>query len=340
VAQLKDKIQNALDESRLLVIGAQLLLGFKFRAPLEPGFETLPFTSQFLVLFALGLQLLTVALLIAPSTYHHIVERGEDTPDMLRYTSRVMMWALLPFAFALGVDIFVAGAKVGGTTVGVLFGFVALVVALFFWYGLEAVPRGGRAGERKEGAKLESENQLEQEQQEQGENEQGAQPQKQDEKLKTKIRHVLTEARMVLPGAQALLGFLLIGTLMQSFEKLPGLSKYVHLLSTAMVALSVILLMTPAAYHRIVEKGEETEHFHRFASRMVVVSMIPLALGISGAVYVVVQKVLSSWLIALVSALVTLAVYYELWFGLTIYRRMQRDHSKPKLTTTTLLGDK
>jgi hypothetical protein len=290
------------------------------------------------------LQLLTVALLIAPSTYHHIVERGEDTPDMLRYTSRVMMWALLPFAFALGLDIFVAGAKVGGTTVGVLFGFVALVVALFFWYGLEAVPRGGRAGERREGAELESANQSEQEQEkgqnEQAQNEQGAESQKQDEKLKTKIRHVLTEARMVLPGAQALLGFLLIGTLMQSFEKLPGLSKYVHLLSTAMVALTVILLMTPAAYHRIVEKGEETAHFHRFASRMVVVSMIPLALGISGAVYVVVQKVLGSWLIGLVSALVTLAVYYELWFGLTIYRRIQRDHSKPKLTTTTLLGDK
>lgn len=331
---LKDKIGHALDEARILVIGAQLLLGFQFRAPLEKGFETLPFMSQLLVLVALGLQLLTVALLIAPTAYHRIVEDGEDTPDLHRYTSRVMTGALLPFALALGIGVFVAGDKVGGTTVGAMAGFITLAVALFFWYGLEAVPRGGRASGQKEGGELESQK-----------DEQAAEPEseqkQQDEKLKTKIKHVLTEARMVLPGAQALLGFQLVSTLMESFEKLPTLSKYVHLLSTAMVALTVVLLMTPAAYHRIVEKGEETEHFHRFASRMIVISMIPLALGISGGVYVVVQKVLNSPLIGIVSAVVTLAVYYELWFGLTIYRRMQRDHTKPKLhPTTTLLGDK
>jgi hypothetical protein len=38
--------------------------------------------------------------------------------------------------------------------------------------------------------------------------------------LPTRIRHVLTEARVVLPGTQALLGFQLTVILTESFEKL------------------------------------------------------------------------------------------------------------------------
>ncbi len=55
--------------------------------------------------------------------------------------------------------------------------------------------------------------------------------------------------------------------------------------------------------------------------------MVPLALGICGDVYVVVNKVLDSQLVAVVSAIVILALFWELWFGLTIYRRTQRDHA-------------
>lgn len=65
-------------------------------------------------------------------------------------------------------------------------------------------------------------------------------------------------------------------------ESLPESSKLLHLASTCCVALAVILLLTPAAYHRIVERGETTEHMHQFASAMVLAATIPLALGICG----------------------------------------------------------
>jgi hypothetical protein len=64
--------------------------------------------------------------------------------------------------------------------------------------------------------------------------------------------------------------------LTESFDNLPSLSKYVHLASLCMIAATIILLMTPAAYNRIVEKGEETEHFHSFASRILLTAMVPL----------------------------------------------------------------
>ena len=126
---------------------------------------------------------------------------------------------------------------------------------------------------------------------------------------------------MVLPGAQALLGFQFITILLTDFEKLPDSSKRLHLVSLFLIAASTILLMAPAAYHRIVEQGENSEEFHRFASAMVLGAMVPLGLGISGDFLVVVRKVTNSGALATVSALLLLAFFFGLWFGVTLHRR-------------------
>lgn len=312
MAKLTDKIESALNESRMLVIGAQVLLGFQYRSFLEKGFESLPLTTQLLMLCGLFAMLTTVALLVAPAAYHRIVERGEDTWELHRYATKVMVVALLPFAFGLGINLYVAVGKTLGRKIGVVAGLGAMLLALFFWYGLEFARRRQRREERRGEGSMADESEVKE---------------SAGTKLKVKIKHVLTEARVVLPGAQALVGFQFVAVLMESFDKLPPWSKYVHLLSLAMTALTVVLLMTPAAYHRIVEEGEDTEHFHRLASRFVIAAMVPLALGMCGDVYVVVLKVLDSQLVAVVAALVMLALFWELWFGLTIYRRTQRDHA-------------
>jgi hypothetical protein len=46
--------------------------------------------------------------------------------------------------------------------------------------------------------------------------------------LHAKMEEMLTEARVVLPGAQALFGFQLVIVLTQSFEQLPSVSKITH----------------------------------------------------------------------------------------------------------------
>jgi DMSO reductase anchor subunit len=303
VAELKDKIQNALDEGRMLVLGSQVLLGFQYRSAFEPGFEKLSLSSQYLKVGALGLMLLALGLLLAPGAYHRIVAQGEDTHSLHRFTTRVMDYALLPFAVALGLDVYVATERTLALSLALTLGAGASVLALFFWYGLELKRRGEREPQvREEQQKMSKEKET------------GA-------KIKDKIKHVLTECRVVLPGAQALLGFQFVTTLMEAFEKLPASSKYVHLASLLLVAVSIVLLMTPAAYHRIVERGEETEHFHRFAGRMLIAAMVPLALGVSGDLFVVVRKITESATSAAISAVVSLLFFYGLWFGFTLYRR-------------------
>jgi Family of unknown function (DUF6328) len=317
MAQLKKRIRNVLDESRMLVLATQLVLGLQFRSFLEPGFDKLPLLTQLLKTGGLGLLLLALGLLVAPSAYHRLVERGEDSEELHRYATRLMKWALLPFALGLGIDLFLVTEKIISRKWGVAAGLAAIVLAVFFWYMLEMYMRRERAPEIQE-ARMETKRE-----EEAGPGDSGG-----GTDLSDKIKHVLTEARVVLPGAQALLGFQLIAVLTESFDRLPNTSKYVHLASLAFIALTVVLLMTPAAYHRIVEQGEETEHFHRFASKMVVAALVPLALGIAGGVYVAVQKVTESTLLSVVAALVTLALFWELWFGITLYRRTQRDYTR------------
>jgi hypothetical protein len=317
MAQLKDKVKTTLDEGRILVIGAQVLLGFQFRSILETGFEKLPEHAKYMKLGGLGLLLIAVTLLMWPGTYHQIVEDGEDTHDLNRFATAVMGVALLPFALGLGLDFFVGAERLFSRTQGLIVGVVALAVALFFWYGLEAIRRGAREPEVKEKREMSKQK---------GEQEEGG------TKLKDKIQQVLTEVRVVLPGAQALLGFQFISLLMEGFEKLPLTSRYVHFISLSLVALSVILLMTPAAYHRLVEQGEDTEHLHRFASRTLLASMVPLALGITGDFYVVARKITGTDALSIGLSALMLLIFYGLWFGYTLYRRQKREQGlRPRM---------
>jgi hypothetical protein len=79
-----------------------------------------------------------------------------------------------------------------------------------------------------------------------------------------------------------------------------------------------------------VEEGASTEHFFRVASNFVLSSMIPLAWGISGDVFVVITKVTQSAPLAIAGALGTLATCHGAWFGFALLRRKERERRTAK----------
>jgi uncharacterized protein DUF6328 len=85
--------------------------------------------------------------------------------------------------------------------------------------------------------------------------------------------------------------------------------------------LATILLMTPASRHRLAERGEDTEAFHRFAGRMLLLAMVALAGGIAAQLLVVVRRVHGSLGVAVAAAILTLLLCGGLWFGLTLWVR-------------------
>ena len=69
-----------------------------------------------------------------------------------------------------------------------------------------------------------------------------------------------------------------------------------HAVSLFLVAIAVVLLMAPAAYHRIVYAGQVSEDMHRVGSALVTAATVPLALGLAGDVCVVIAKIAGSQL--------------------------------------------
>ena len=99
--ELSKKVKIALDETRMLILGAQILLGFQFRGAFSDGFDQLPTNARYLDGLALGLMVCVVGLLIAPGPYHRIVEGGADSGHFHRVVTVIAELALLPFALAL-----------------------------------------------------------------------------------------------------------------------------------------------------------------------------------------------------------------------------------------------
>lgn len=150
--------------------------------------------------------------------------------------------SLAPFARTLGADLFLAVEPVLGLYPAIAFGLATCGLALLFWYGLEAL-KAGTIGD-KERTMMRQE------------------PEHERTLLETKIEQMLTEACVMLPGAQAFLSFQLVITCSEAFEKLPVATKVVHLMTLGFLALTVVWLMAPAAFHRIVYAGEDIPEFH------------------------------------------------------------------------------
>ena len=294
---LEQKLKTALDESRLLILGAQIFFGFQFESVFQDRFlELLPGARAGLA-GSLFFLVLSVALLIAPSLHHQIRFRGESRRDALRAATFYAGWSLLPLTLGIGLSAYVVFSLLFGSAVGVVTGASFTTISLLLLYGW--------------GFLLKVMNNTEQ------------QPMEKEKptELKTKIEQLLTEARVIIPGGQALLGFQLIATLTKAFADLPGAMQILHAGGLCSVALAVGLLMTPAALHRIAFQGEDSARFYRIASRVVIVATIPLAAGTAADVGVVIWRVTEGAASATVAGAATFVLLIVMWLAYPLVRR-------------------
>jgi Family of unknown function (DUF6328) len=303
---LSSKVKTALDETRTLMLGAQILLGFQFHGAFQDRFDSLPLQAKVFNAIALLLILSSVGLLIAPSAFHRIVDQGESTGRTLVITSFCAAVSLLPFAVALGIDLTIALMRsLQNAVLGFVSGAGFALMGLTAWYGLGWVMKSHQGAAERHQAALDR-----------GMTETAP--------LQSRIEQMLTEARVILPGAQALLGFQLAIVLTETFERLPSPSRLLHAAALMSVALSVVLLITPAALHRIVWAGEDTEPVFRIGERITVLALLPLAMGMAGDSFVVLSRVWGSMGPATIAASLVLLCLIGIWFGWPFVERLQR----------------
>src|SRR5438105_13897429 len=105
---IERKFKIALDETRMLMLGAQILFGFQFNAVFHEGFQELPQSSRWLDALSLMLISLSMTLLIAPDTQHRPTDNGQITSRLTRATTLFAGAARFPFPCAHRVDIYFA----------------------------------------------------------------------------------------------------------------------------------------------------------------------------------------------------------------------------------------
>ncbi|HWB51120.1 MAG TPA: DUF6328 family protein [Stellaceae bacterium] len=294
--KLSAKTKLGLDELRMLILGANILLGFQLRGAFTERFPELTDAGRYLSAVSLGCLVCVVALLIAPNPYHRIVEDGDDSGCFHRLVTVFADAALLPFAIALSLDVFPVIELAWGTAAGIAAGTAAGGAALAAWYGGPLVARHVTGQAQRRTTAMTSTGR------------------RQKTPIHTKIEQSLTEARVIIPGAQALLGFQLSIILTHPFAELPAIAQAVHAACLGLIALSVILLMAPAAYHRIVYEGEDCPEMYRIASTLITLATVPLALGLAGDVYVVVAKIAGAG-VGIAAGLGTVMLLLGLWYA-------------------------
>lgn len=134
-------------------------------------------------------------------------------------------------------------------------------------------------------------------------------------KLSQAASYLLDECRMVLPGVQALFGFQLIAVFNDRFAtSLDAFEQRLHFASLTLVAIAAALVMTPAAYHRMTDITHVTRGFLAMSSRLLLASMVALAIGLALDYYVVGYLVFEDRRVA-VAAAALLAILTLLWFA-------------------------
>ena len=103
--------------------------------------------------------------------------------------------------------------------------------------------------------------------------------------------------------------------LTSGFDRLPQSAKISHTVALCLIAANVVLLMTPAALHRLSFGGEDRQSFLRMGSALVIAAPIFLAGGIAAELYVVMQKVFESEVWAVAAAVGSFVLLMLLWYG-------------------------
>jgi hypothetical protein len=296
---IEARVKDLLDETRLAMLGTQLLLGLQYRAVFSARFTRLPQALQMLDCLALLCILATAGLLLATPCFHQIAEGGHATERLVRRASKGLEVALLPLTVALGSDVAIAFQPHAGALVAAIAGGTFVLAAILIWYGVPACsplrrkPREDLMQDRQQS-------------------------------LEARIVQALTELRVVLPGAQALFGFQVSAVLTERFAEISEVSQAVHLASTGLVVIAIILLLAPASYHRIAASGEAEESVLRYTVRMMLPAEGLIAVALIGDAYVTLRMVIGDAVMAAVLSGAAAVGFALLLYGLPIAARIRK----------------
>lgn len=132
--------------------------------------------------------------------------------------------------------------------------------------------------------------------------------------LSAAVTQVLNEARTILPGVQAFIGFQLVAVFNAGFwEKTTEAERGLHLAAILLNIVAMILLITPPLYHRERESGYDSAGFVKLATRLVTTSTYPLIAAMAVDLYIIGRLIGGSSTSGILTTLAVLLPGIALW---------------------------
>lgn len=127
------------------------------------------------------------------------------------------------------------------------------------------------------------------------------------------VVEMMAELRVALPGVQVLFAFLLVIPFNTRFADLGQGLRVVYMVALLCAAAASALFIAPTAHHRLTFRKGKKENIALTGNRLVVLGLGCLALGMSAAILLI-SSFVFSLPVALVTTLMTVAVFATLWF--------------------------
>jgi hypothetical protein len=148
-------------------------------------------------------------------------------------------------------------------------------------------------------------------------------PPEQEREEKAKLDDLLHETRILLPGTEVLLGFLVTLPFTERFQETDGRQRVVFLCTFFATLLALVCFMLPAAYHRIARPIRSRLRFKQLANQFLVVGLVPLSISLVTVSWLVVSVVAPR--LATLGAIAVGAAVGTLWWAVPLLRAHQRE---------------
>jgi hypothetical protein len=140
------------------------------------------------------------------------------------------------------------------------------------------------------------------------------------ERVDRELIELLNGLRVILPGVQVLLAFMLTVPFSTGFPQATSIERVIYFVSVLLTVGAIAALTMPAAYHRVRFREGDKERMLQISNAFAIAGLALLALAMAAVVFLV-TDVLFGTAVAAPVALVVLAVLAGVWFAIPLWRK-------------------
>jgi hypothetical protein len=150
-----------------------------------------------------------------------------------------------------------------------------------------------------------------------------------EQRVNRELSELLNELRISLPGVQVLFAFLLTVPFQQNFQRVNEFQRNVYHATLLMSALSIVLLVAPAAQHRMLFRKQDKEPMLFRFNKYAIAGQLCLGAALTGALLLVTSYLFGTPR-AVVTTVVTVLFVLVFWVIWPLLRREYPLDSKPE----------